>query len=420
MQKNLLLALAASAVASLATGQRIATESAEPNNTFLTASAYGAGYHARGEVEVAGDADWWAFTLSGESTVTLFTGRGLVNSMSDSIIEVFDSAGTMVARNDDARGLFSVVTTVLPAGDYYASVLAFGSGTGTYTLDMSVNPSVSGPLYLPEGPEDNGDPNNGGIPTIAACEDIFDGNIADGSDTDWYTLTITAPTDININTDEGSVGTALVDSTLRLYDASFTSIAFNDDGGPGLYSQITQTALPVGTYYIEVDGFGTFRTGNYSLEIDCDGMPGRVTVTPTSADWVDNGGGCGSVTLSRRSLEVPLLGTTFCVDVSGMQPGALGITALGYNTTVAPDGTPLPLNLDPFGATGCTLYVEPFETLLFMADANGESTWCVFVPFNTAFIGAQFFQQALAADPAVNAAGFELSNWATVTVGDDF
>jgi len=416
MRSHLLVALSVTSIAAAGTAQRIATEAAEPNDTFLTASAYGCGFHARGEVQVAGDRDWWVFTVGAPSDITLFTGRGRAGSITDTIIDLLDDTGAVIASNDDARGLFSVIGQTVPAGTYYAVVRGFSTRTGTYTLDLSCAPASTGPVVLLEGPENNGDPFDPvspGIPTPAACGDLFNGAIDVAGDADWYEFTIASAEDVTLATNAGA-SPVLGDTTLRLHDSTGTEIAFDDDGGPGLYSLITMTALPAGTYYADVRAFSS-ATGGYSLEITCGAGPVVV-----SADWTDNGGGCGNVAIAARSLEVPLVGTTFCLDISGVVPGNAGVTVMGYNNTMTPNGVPLPIDLSVYGATGCSLDVEPFETLLFIADASGEASWCVYIPYNTAFIGAQFYQQALAFDAAANAAGFETSNWGLGTVGDTF
>ncbi len=61
---------------------------------------------------------------------------------------------------------------------------------------------------------------------------------------------------------------SLSDSTLTLYGTNGTTqLAFDDDGGPGLASQIVWDAPASGTYFLKVAGYST-RVGSYGLDID--------------------------------------------------------------------------------------------------------------------------------------------------------
>ena len=152
-----------------------------------------------------------------------------------------------------------------------------------------------------------------------AIGDSFAGNIATVGDRDAvrvyleagsvYTFTLLGATDF--------AGT-LSDPTLRLYDASGSQVAFNDDAGGalGLQSQIIHTATVSGYYYIEAAGFDDGRTGTY--RIDTSGFtPGDAASIDTMANyliygyWADRGGAGGRFDTSvSQDITVNLQGLT--------------------------------------------------------------------------------------------------------------
>jgi hypothetical protein len=76
-----------------------------------------------------------------------------------------------------------------------------------------------------------------------------------------YPVTITYPRVINIY-----VAGMGLDPTAALYDAYGNRLAYNDDGGGNLNSQITFSLSP-GSYIIEVSGFSS-STGSFQLTVN--------------------------------------------------------------------------------------------------------------------------------------------------------
>lgn len=76
-----------------------------------------------------------------------------------------------------------------------------------------------------------------------------------------YPLTLTYTRTLRIYVDGHGL-----DPTVAIYNQYGSRIAFNDDGGSGLDSQIVQT-LPAGSYHIEVAGYSS-STGSYTLTIN--------------------------------------------------------------------------------------------------------------------------------------------------------
>ena len=112
-----------------------------------------------------------------------------------------------------------------------------------------------------------------------ALGDVYHAAITAG-DNDYVSFSANAGDAITIGTDAD--GTPTVDTYMELFaDDCVTVLAFDDDGGPGLYSLISAFPAPyTGTYIAHVRGFSGTAAGLYKLL-------GNVTVAPTTICPID-------------------------------------------------------------------------------------------------------------------------------------
>ena len=101
--------------------------------------------------------------------------------------------------------------------------------------------------------------------TVSAAPLAVGGAVANGAITYpgqrvRYPLTITYPRTLNIYVNGHGL-----DPTVALYDAYGNQIAFNDDGGSGLDSQLVRTVAP-GNYVVEVAGYSS-STGSFTVTV---------------------------------------------------------------------------------------------------------------------------------------------------------
>ncbi|MFM5950769.1 MAG: M10 family metallopeptidase C-terminal domain-containing protein [Novosphingobium sp.] len=204
-------------------------------------------------IDTAGDADWFAISLVAGQTYTFST--ILAGTLGDSILTLYNSAGTQLATNDDANAsnLFSEITfTATSTGTFYLGVTGFDTDTGTAYLTstavvadaVAASTSTSSTLTL-------GNTVNG----------TMDGN----GDHDWYAVTLTAGTSYVFTT--SATGGADVDTTLFLRNSSGALLAYNDDS-TGTYSRVVFTPTTTGTYYLDVGAWGNAETGAYRVLAD--------------------------------------------------------------------------------------------------------------------------------------------------------
>jgi hypothetical protein len=200
-------------------------------------------------------ADVYRLTVSTTTTVTI----DLTSSALDTFLELRNSAGTLIASDDDSGvGLNSRLTQVLAPGTYYLYASALSAGlTGAYSLSVvsggggggtiGTNCPVVGSLVRPQ--------------TVSGSLSTTDCRLGDGSYADRYQLTISASATVTL-----TLSSTAFDAYLYLTDASGNVVAEDDDSGGGTNSRISRT-LSAGTYYVVANSFSASETGTYTLGV---------------------------------------------------------------------------------------------------------------------------------------------------------
>lgn len=386
-------------------------------------SSIGCGSQGRGAIDAPGidiDQDWWTFWLAAPTQVTLYTSRGTAGAsgyVADTILELYDYHGNLVASDDDGgAGLYSLIVRTLPAGTYHANVRPFSVTTtvGSYVLDLVCEPPQQGPQQIQEGAEPNHDPNAQGTPTPALVPSDCLGDINPSGDSDWWSFTVPGPMTIRGATAAGVGGSAVGDSTLTLRDSSGTQLAFDDDGGPGLYSQV-DFALPVaGTYYFDVQAFGT-RTGDYTLSIS---EPGVVVVATYTTDMTGCPGSNGTPTIAAPFGETPRIGSVFALEVTGLPTPGNGFAVGNLGFTQQIGSLTLPVDLAFLASPGCLLSCDIAVRTALPSTTTGETRWYLGVPLDAALLDLNFYQQVIVRDTSGLATPITTSNLGTGKIGN--
>lgn len=352
------------------------------------------------------------------------------------------TASNLAARSSQAR--------VWPAGTYYIAVrnpvAAFAAAgtmpggivpTGNYMLELFAAPvGNAGGVSETEpvgGPNAN---NTAATATPIALGQTGMGNVTISTGTDpsdwWGPINITSPVTITFQVRRGATATPMIDSTLNLRDSA-GNIVLTATGGnildvpttstTGLHGRTTVTFyLSSQTYYAEVisPSTGVTQMGDYELQISTAGP--APYVLGSYATFAANGT-CGTApfpTLATQFSpgEVPALGSTFSRQLSGCPADALFLLMQGISTTLANGVTPLPYDLTPDGAPGCTINVDPFAITFMMADAAGVGEISTQLPGTVALRGFFWFEQAFVLNPLANALGVQVSNYARPLTGE--
>lgn len=213
-----------------------------------------------GEIEIAGDSDWYAVDLqAGESYVFDLegtpTGGG---TLQDTYLTLYDEAGNAIRENDDGGESFEarLIATPGTTGRYYIAASGFGGSIGTYTL--------RGAAY--EAPPDDHPADETTEGTLAIGESV-EGEIETSQDADWYAVELTGGQGYAFSM-EGSPtgGGSLSDSYLTLIDATGHEVAWDDDGGEGFNARLQYTPQSDGRFFIAASAFGD-STGTYTLSL---------------------------------------------------------------------------------------------------------------------------------------------------------
>lgn len=422
MHKLLLAALPLLSPALLAQGM---TEH-EWNGTPATATTILSGAQGTGEILGAGDVDYWKFTLASASGIKIWINPGIAllasTSLGDSDLTLFDASGTtQVAFNDNAAAdnwLSRITLGSLPPGVYYlrvrSSATAAPAGSGTYTLDVVVGPQGTfGAAHVAEGPEQNDPRMPAGVATAMTVGSRANGLVLPApfgtpngtqhdipqKDYDWFQFTVvdSGPHVFSTLATANLAGQVLADTVLHLFDSSYQLLAFNDNFGGSPYSRLTWTLAP-GVYYVSVSSYyGTGALGAYLLDIT---PPHSLVASPASVTIY--GGGCGGATLGTRRVplpttsnvrtEVPVLGSTFYVDVTGLDAVAGGVAMMDF--VIGPW-----VNLGTLGGpNGCYALSSPLSMVFFNADIFGRYFWPTSLPAIADFAGLPLVQNAVALD----------------------
>ncbi len=155
--------------------------------------------------------------------------------------------------------------------------------------------------------EPNDDCSSAGVLT-----DAMNGEITAG-DQDWFAFEVTAGMSVTLETMVQDDNPPM-DTRLYLYaDDCETELAYNDDGGEGLFSLIQYTFDAEATVYVVVTGYSDATTGLYTLVADafepmpndlCEGAidlnsissPFEVDLCEYSNDYSPDFGGCTGYT----------------------------------------------------------------------------------------------------------------------------
>lgn len=256
------------------------------------ASTVSVGSTMPGELEAAGDDDWFALAAQAGTAYRITTGLG---TLADSYLALSDSDGATRLRLDDdgGEGQASRIAWVAPAsGTCYVNVRAPRSGlTGTYTLTIEVAGEAA---TLSDHGNSPSNATSVPVSTDFASSVSIDSVLVTGSvaDEDWFSFAAQAGWVYRITADLGS----LADSIIGLHDTDgVTRISFDGNPGP---SSIDWVAPATATYYVRMRSNSLSEVGTYTLTITAEpddhaDNPAGATEVPVKTDvasYVTTGG----------------------------------------------------------------------------------------------------------------------------------
>ena len=209
-----------------------------------------------GEIDPGSDADWFRFEVATSGEVTAETSGDL-----DTVGALYDSAGNMLATNDDASGNWNFhIQKTLDAGTYYVRVTSFGSRTGSYALRLAFEDD--GELTA----DDHGDDRDWATDVELPSETA--GRIDPRDDEDWFRFEVAASGEATAeSTGDLNYGEGLGVGRLALYDSTGNVLANAVVSGKRTFR--IQQELDAGTYYIRVWSSigGAMHIGNFTYAL---------------------------------------------------------------------------------------------------------------------------------------------------------
>ena len=281
-----------------------------------TTGAVAVGGSVAGEIEKAGDSDWFAVTLeAGRSyRIDLKGKRTGDGSLRDPYLDgIYDAEGAYVGGGDDNGGEGRNSCQIFmpdEAGVYYVAAGAVDSHSGTYTVSVA---DVSDKYDHSAGTGTTGAVAVGGSAA---------GEIEKAGDSDWFAVTLEAGRSYRIDlkgkrTGDGTLGDPHLDG---IFDAQGASVGDQDDnGGEGRNSRQVFTPDEAGVYYVAagaVDG----HTGTYTLSIAEEIAAG----TDTTGVVAVGGSAAGEIEFrtDRDWFAVTLeTGRSYLIDLKGQDTG---------------------------------------------------------------------------------------------------
>ena len=264
---------------------------------------------ATGEIDTAGDRDWFAAELEAGKTYRVdlkgaSTGNGTLAH--PTVNGIFDAGGSRIeGAGTGSRVWFTAADTAT----HYVAASDLGDRTGTYTLSVACVDDFTGDT---------------GTAGRVAVDGSATGEIDTAGDRDWFAVELYAGKTYRIDLKGVSTG----DGTLTnpalygIYDADGILVdgTADNDGGEGENSLVSFRAAETATYYVAAGGFDihthTDHTGTYTVSVE--------EIVDASDDSASGTGTSGTVAVTVPGDDFPAgTGTSGSVAVGGSATGEL-------------------------------------------------------------------------------------------------
>ncbi len=324
-----------------------------------------------GRIESASDNDWFAITFTAGTSYRLNLDSAASQGLSDPYLRLYNSSGTLVGSDDDGgTGLNSQLSYApTTTGTYYVSASSYGSGTGAYNVTISTTSTPTDDFSA-----------NSSTTGRAVIGGSTAGRIESAGDNDWFAITFTAGTSYRLNLDSAA-SQGLSDPYLRLYNSSGTLVAWDDDSGSGLNSQLSYAPTTTGTYYVGASSASWLSsgTGGYNLTLSTSTVTtatddfaansfttGRVAVGGSTAGRIESSGDSDwfAVTLTA--------GTAYRMNLDAASSGGLSDP---YLRLYDGNGTPLSSDDDSGSGLNAQLSYTPTSTATFYLAASSSAVF---------------------------------------------
>ncbi len=228
--------------------------------------------------------DWMSFEAEAGATYTIKTANLRDGDNLDTVLELYDAAGNLLAENDDCTRSESCITwTAESPGTYYVKAMIYESyGDCRYDISVSFRTPIDSDESEPDNTMPESKPINIGEPQTNTL--VYN----NGDTEDWMSFEAEVGSIYTIRTANLRDGDNL-DTVLELYDAAGNLIAENDDC-EGPESCVTWTPESSGTYYVKVRLYGSRGDCRYDISVTVTTPTTCLTVTINPTEALTAGG----------------------------------------------------------------------------------------------------------------------------------
>ncbi|MCB4762201.1 MAG: hypothetical protein LGB06_08110, partial [Sulfurovum sp.] len=222
------------------------------SNTKGKATAINLNTTTPGNIEVAGDKDWFKIVIPSTGTLVVNT-----TGATDTKGALLSENGVQVASDDNsgASDNFKITKAITVVGTYYIKIKHHSpTGTGNYSLATMFTP---GRVEQAKSLDDYGD-TNATARTISPTS-TTSGSLEVAGDIDYFKIVIPSTGTLVVKT------AGFTDTNGSLLDASNTPIATDHNSGSERNFEISTFIQHAGTYYVMVKHLSPEATGNYVL-----------------------------------------------------------------------------------------------------------------------------------------------------------
>jgi len=219
-------------------------------SNIYTSGSVSIGSSTSGNIETAGDRDWFKLYLISGYTYQFDATE--TDYYLDLDMFLRDSNGVSLAYGDDYGTTDDprITFTATYTGYYYLDVADYWlTSTGQYNVEAKA-------LIVDDF---SADLNTTGILSLGGS---INGNIEKVGDIDWFKVYLTQGYTYQFDATESN----RLDLNMFLRDSSGVSLAYGDDYGTSDDPRITYTATYTGYHYLDVADYWLYETGQYTVE----------------------------------------------------------------------------------------------------------------------------------------------------------
>ena len=208
-----------------------------------------------GEIDFAGDRDWYAIDLVNDQQYRF---ELVGETLEDPYLALYNEGGIVIASDDDGGEGLNAQLDFTPSrsAKYYISAESYSlTETGTFILSASESRKIS---------DDYAD-DTSTIGVLEASGGSIVGEIETAGDRDWVRVDLEAGNTYEFSLRGSEDSEKLHDPVLSLLNSEGEILGMDDDSGENMNSLLSFSAHYNGSYFLSAAAYGDADTGSYLM-----------------------------------------------------------------------------------------------------------------------------------------------------------